>query len=78
MRPGPSVVSGANALGPMLGATLAVVLNLRATFLVAGGVFALAAVLIGGFVAEPQRGDQAPHDSGPAPHPHQTRPIKTP
>jgi DHA1 family multidrug resistance protein-like MFS transporter len=42
-----SVVSGANALGPMLGASLAVVLGNRATFLLAAGIFALSAVLIG-------------------------------
>jgi DHA1 family multidrug resistance protein-like MFS transporter len=42
-----SVVSGANALGPMMGASLAVALGNRATFLLAAGVFALATVLIG-------------------------------
>ncbi len=41
-----SVVAGANALGPMMGASLAVVLGNRATFLVAAGVLALAAVVI--------------------------------
>jgi DHA1 family multidrug resistance protein-like MFS transporter len=42
-----SVVSGANALGPMLGAALAVALNNRATFLLAAGIFALATLVIG-------------------------------
>jgi MFS family permease len=37
-----SVVSGANALGPMIGASLAAWLGLRAPFLLAAGAFALA------------------------------------
>jgi DHA1 family multidrug resistance protein-like MFS transporter len=40
-----SVVAGANAIGPMLGASLAVALGNRATFLLAAGLFALAAVM---------------------------------
>ena len=42
-----SIVSGANAIGPMLGAALSVALGNRAAFLLAAGVFALAVALIG-------------------------------
>jgi DHA1 family multidrug resistance protein-like MFS transporter len=40
-----SVVAGANAIGPMMGAALAVALGNRATFLLAAGMFVLAAVM---------------------------------
>ncbi len=42
-----SVVSAANALGPMLGAALAVAWGNRAAFLVAGGILMLAALVVG-------------------------------
>jgi DHA1 family multidrug resistance protein-like MFS transporter len=40
-----SVVSAANAVGPMLGASMAAALGLRAPFLLAAGAFTLAAVM---------------------------------
>jgi DHA1 family multidrug resistance protein-like MFS transporter len=40
-----SVVSTANAIGPMLGASVAAGLGLRAPFLVAAGIFGLATML---------------------------------
>lgn len=55
-----SVVSAANALGPMLGAALAVVLGNRAAFLVAGGILALAALVAGLMVPAPQKTPHAP------------------
>jgi DHA1 family multidrug resistance protein-like MFS transporter len=41
-----SAVAAANAVGPMLGAGVAVVIGLRAPFLLAGGAFFLAAALV--------------------------------
>lgn len=41
-----SVVSGANAVGPMLGAAIAVSLGNRSAFLLAGGFFVLAAIVV--------------------------------
>ena len=58
-----SIVSGANAIGPMLGASLSVALGNRAAFLLAAGVFALAVALIGWLL--PNR--QAEPDSAAAP-----------
>jgi DHA1 family multidrug resistance protein-like MFS transporter len=51
-----SVVSGANALGPMLGATLAVAWGNRATFVLGGGVLALAAIVVTWLLPQPQSG----------------------
>ncbi len=42
-----SVVAGANAVAPLMGASLAVALGYRATFVLAGAIFMLAAVAIG-------------------------------
>jgi DHA1 family multidrug resistance protein-like MFS transporter len=60
-----SAVSGANALGPMLGASLAVALGLRATFLLAAGVFILAALLIGWLLPDRQTGADMPGEPVP-------------
>jgi DHA1 family multidrug resistance protein-like MFS transporter len=60
-----SVVSGANALGPMLGAALAVALDNRATFLLAAGIFALATVVVGWLL--PKYQPKSAIASGPAP-----------
>jgi len=49
-----SVVSAANAVGPMLGASLAAGLGLRSVFLCAAAVFGLAALVVAGLV--PRRG----------------------
>jgi MFS family permease len=72
-----SVVSGANALGPMLGASLAVVLGNRATFLLAAGIFALSAVLVGWLL--PDRMPEAGLATEPrtARHGHHARAAKT-
>lgn len=48
-----SVVSTANAVGPMLGATLAATMGLRAPFLLTAGLFALAIVLAWFLVPKP-------------------------
>jgi DHA1 family multidrug resistance protein-like MFS transporter len=48
-----SVVSAANAVGPLLGASLAATFSLRAPFLLAGGAFALAAVMAWFLVPKP-------------------------
>lgn len=54
-----SVVAGANAIAPMMGAALAVAMGYRATFLLAAGVFALAALVIGLLIpAQPTPGDE--------------------
>ncbi len=42
-----SVVSAANALGPMIGASIAVALGNRATFVFAGAIFVVTAVVVG-------------------------------
>mgnify|MGYP001064378299 CR=1 FL=1 len=55
-----SVVSIANAVGPMLGASMAATLGLRAPFLLAAGAFALAAVMA--WVIVPR-----PNHTGPTP-----------
>jgi DHA1 family multidrug resistance protein-like MFS transporter len=62
-----SAVSGANALGPMLGASLAVALGLRATFLLASGVFMLAALLIGWYLPARQPAADMPAEPVPVP-----------
>ncbi len=49
-----SASSAANAIGPMLGATLAVVLGNRATFLLAAGLFVISAVVIGWLLPKPR------------------------
>jgi DHA1 family multidrug resistance protein-like MFS transporter len=65
-----SVVAGANALAPMLGAALAVALGDRSTFLFASGVFVLAAVTITRLLPS--------HDRAPActPSPSPTAKVK--
>lgn len=50
-----SVVSTANAVGPMLGASIAAALGLRAPFLLAAGAFALAALLAWALVPSSKR-----------------------
>ena len=51
-----SVVSTANAVGPMLGATVAATLGLRAPFMLAAGLFGLATILV--WVLVPRSGPQ--------------------
>jgi DHA1 family multidrug resistance protein-like MFS transporter len=72
-----SVVSGANALGPMLGASLAIALGNRATFVLAAGVFALAAVLIGWFLPDHQSAAASYQEPLPAGQGQRTKPLKT-
>jgi DHA1 family multidrug resistance protein-like MFS transporter len=52
-----SVVSGANALGPVIGAALAVAMGIRATFLLAAGTLALAAMTAGYLLPEQPKPD---------------------
>lgn len=54
-----SVVSGANALAPMLGAALAVAWGNRATFILGGGVLALAAMVGAWLLPQSQTGTAA-------------------
>ncbi len=55
-----SVVSTANAVGPMLGATVAATWGLRAPFLLAAGAFALATVLVWFLVPRARKGPAVP------------------
>jgi len=64
-----SVTSASNAVGPIIGAALAVALSLRATFLFASGLFVLAAVLIGAMLPDPKTGDIAPTQPAPKQEP---------
>jgi DHA1 family multidrug resistance protein-like MFS transporter len=73
-----SVVSAANALGPMLGASLAVALGNRATFLLAAGVLALSTVLVGWFLPERQPETESAAQPAPASRGGQARPAKIP
>jgi DHA1 family multidrug resistance protein-like MFS transporter len=57
-----SIVSGANAVGPMLGASIAAAVGLRAPFLLTAGVLALAAGLA--IFLVPRNGQE----NSPAPH----------
>jgi DHA1 family multidrug resistance protein-like MFS transporter len=72
-----SVVSGANAIGPMLGAALAVALGNRAAFLLAAAVFVLSAAVIGWLLPEPQPDAGAPVDAVPVPQGQPARPVET-
>jgi DHA1 family multidrug resistance protein-like MFS transporter len=72
-----SVVSGANAVGPMLGAYLAVALGIRATFLLAAGAFALAAAVIGWLLPAPQTSAKTSSESVPHYRDQRTRKIKS-
>lgn len=72
-----TAVSGANALGPMLGATMAVILGLRATFLLSAGVFVLAVLLIGWLLPDPQPNTERTPDSIPVHQERRARPVKT-
>ena len=49
-----SASAGANAIGPMLGATLAVALGNRSTFLLASGLFVVATLFVGWLLPKPQ------------------------
>ena len=72
-----SVGSGANALGPMLGASIAVVLGNRAPFLLTAAVFVLAAALIGWFLPDRQPTADASLEPVPSHRGHPTSPAKT-
>jgi DHA1 family multidrug resistance protein-like MFS transporter len=61
-----SVNSGANALGPMLGASLAVALGLRSAFLLAAGLFVLSAAVIGWLLPTGQPSTVASMEASPA------------
>jgi DHA1 family multidrug resistance protein-like MFS transporter len=63
-----SVVSASNAVGPMLGASLAVALSIRASFVLSAVVFVLAAALIA--LLLPDRQTDAALDPVPV---HQSR-----
>ncbi len=60
-----SVAAAANAIGPMMGASVAVAMGNRATFVLASAVFMLAVVLIGLFLPEPQPDTDATSDTVP-------------
>lgn len=72
-----SVVSGANTVGPLVGAALAVALGNRATFLLAAGVLALAAVVIGALLPEQHGRGDAVLDPAPVCRGRQGKTIKT-
>ncbi len=73
-----SVVSGANALGPMLGAALAVALGNRATFLLAAGIFMVAAAMIVWFVPKRQSHAATAPETVRAHTGATAKPVKTP
>jgi DHA1 family multidrug resistance protein-like MFS transporter len=50
-----SIVSTANAIGPMLGATVAATWGLRAPFILAAGAFFLAAIMAWFLVPRPEQ-----------------------
>jgi DHA1 family multidrug resistance protein-like MFS transporter len=58
-----SVTSASNAVGPMIGAALAVALSLRSTFVFAAGLFFLAAALIGALLPDRRNADSAATDA---------------
>ena len=60
-----SVTATSNAVGPMIGASLAVALSMRATFLFAAGVFVLAAVLIGFLLPDHMSNEDAATEATP-------------
>jgi DHA1 family multidrug resistance protein-like MFS transporter len=72
-----SVVSGANALGPLLGASLAIALGNRATFVLAAGVFILAAALIGWFLPDHQPVAATSREPFPTGQGQRAKPLKT-
>ena len=72
-----SVGSGANALGPMLGASIAVVLGNRAPFLVTAAVFILAAAFVSWFLPDRQPTTDASTEPVPSHQGHPIRPAKT-
>jgi DHA1 family multidrug resistance protein-like MFS transporter len=62
-----TVISIANALGPMMGASLAMAWGNRAAFLLMGGVFALAALSASWLLPRPQGQADKPSEAlGPA------------
>jgi DHA1 family multidrug resistance protein-like MFS transporter len=72
-----SVMSASNALGPMLGASVAIALSNRATFMLAGAVFMLAAVLTGLFLPDYQPGADSLAEPIPASRGRQAKVVKT-
>jgi DHA1 family multidrug resistance protein-like MFS transporter len=69
-----SVMAAANAIGPMMGASVAVAFGNRSTFLLASAVFMLAVVLIGLFLPDRQPDASAKSDTVPL---RQAKPAKT-
>ncbi len=74
-----SVVAGANAISPIVGASVAVALGNRATFVLAAAVFMSAAVLVGIFLPDQQRSsaDASDSDAVPISREHEVKPKKT-
>jgi len=58
-----SVTSASNAIGPMIGAALAVALSLRSTFVFAAGLFFMAAALIGALLPDRRSADSVAPDA---------------
>jgi DHA1 family multidrug resistance protein-like MFS transporter len=69
-----SVMAAANAVGPMMGASVAVAFGNRSTFLLASAVFMLAVLLIGLFLPDRQPEAGATSDTRPL---RQAKPAKT-
>jgi DHA1 family multidrug resistance protein-like MFS transporter len=72
-----SVFAGANAIGPMMGASVAVAFGNRATFVLASAVFMLAVVLIALFLPDRQPSAHTPPEPVSAHKSHQPKPAKT-
>jgi DHA1 family multidrug resistance protein-like MFS transporter len=72
-----SVVAGANAIGPMMGASVAVAFGNRSTFVLASAIFMLAVVLIALFLPDQQPSTDVPPEQVPIHKNQHPKPIKT-
>jgi DHA1 family multidrug resistance protein-like MFS transporter len=72
-----SVFAGANAIGPMMGASVAVAFGNRATFVLASAVFMLAVVLIALFLPDRQPSAHTPPEPVSVDKSHRPKPAKT-
>ena len=72
-----SVFAGANAIGPMMGASVAVAFGNRATFVLASAVFMLAVVLIALFLPDRQPSAHTPPEPVSVHKSHRPKPAKT-
>ena len=72
-----SAFAGANAIGPMMGASVAVAFGNRATFVLASAIFMLAVVLIALFLPDRQPSAHTPPEPVSVDKSHRPKPAKT-